>query len=327
MKLLFVERFSNSILKNIVGRYSIAQESLSTSSGFMNIIYNCTINDKDVILRISHSSRRSVNQIEAEVSWISFLGNNGMSVCNAFTSKNANVVESISDGEDGVFHATLFRKAEGLLPNFKMLNSSFFNNYGSYIGKMHNLNKLYSKSLTKIMRPHWNNSSLSEIIIRLPQSEHIIVEKCLRLFDCIKALQIGTDSYGLIHQDAHTSNLFVDDKGAITLFDFDDCCYSWYINDLAIIFFYASFWYQEDTRRFIDNFLKPFQEGYLRETNLNPIWYNEIPYFLKARELDIYSLLYDNKNTNLMCGFIKGRKKKIEDGVPFLEIDFLSVMK
>lgn len=327
MKSLITNRFTNSILENVVGRYSIAKESLSTSSGFMNIIYNCVNNNKDVILRISHSSRRSVNQIEAEVSWISFLEDNGMSVCNVFTSNKNNVVESISDGEDGFFHATLFRKAEGRHPSIEMLNSSFFNVYGSYIGKMHNLSKSYSKSLTKIERPHWNDSSLSEIIIRFPQSETIVIDKCLRLFDYIKILQIDTDSYGFIHQDAHTSNLFVDDNGAITLFDFDDCCYSWYINDLAIIFFYASLWYQEDTKRFIDNFLKPFLNGYLRETDLNPIWYNEIPYFLKAREIDIYSLLYDNKNSNLMGGFIKDRKKKIEEDVPFLEIDFLSVMK
>jgi amicoumacin kinase len=327
MKSLILNRFTNSILEDIVGRYSIAQESLLTSLGFMNIIYNCIKNDKDVILRISHSSRRSVNQIEAEVSWIRFLEDHGMSVCNALLSKNTNVVECISGAEDGFFHATLFRKADGRHPNIEMLNSSFFNLYGSYIGKMHNLSKSYSKSLTKIDRPHWNDSSLSEIFNRLPQSETIIVEKCLRLFDYIKTLQVETDSYGLVHQDAHISNLFVDDNGAITLFDFDDCCYSWYINDLAIIFFYASLWYPENIIRFIESFLKPFLDGYLRETDLNPIWYNEIPCFLKARELDIYSLLYDNKNSNLIGGFIKGRKKKIEEDVPFLEIDFLSVMK
>ena len=42
------------------------------------------------------------------------------------------------------------------------------------------------------------------------------------------------DSYGLIHNDFNDGNFTVDyDNGDITVFDFDDCCYFWFMYDLA----------------------------------------------------------------------------------------------
>ena len=45
-------------------------------------------------------------------------------------------------------------------------------------------------------------------------------------------------TYGLIRQESHGNNFLVDDVGQITLFDFDDCAYSWFSNDIAIVLFY-----------------------------------------------------------------------------------------
>lgn len=48
--------------------------------------------------------------------------------------------------------------------------------------------------------------------------------------------------YGLIHQDTHTGNLFLAKDGQMTLFDLNDCCYGWYIYDIALVLFYAVMW-------------------------------------------------------------------------------------
>jgi len=42
----------------------------------------------------------------------------------------------------------------------------------------------------------------------------------------------GPDAWGLIHADLRPSNIMVDD-GALTVIDFDDCGYSWYLYDFA----------------------------------------------------------------------------------------------
>jgi len=41
------------------------------------------------------------------------------------------------------------------------------------------------------------------------------------------------ESYGLVHCDVNPTNFYVND-GQITLFDFDDCAYNWFINDIAV---------------------------------------------------------------------------------------------
>ncbi len=50
----------------------------------------------------------------------------------------------------------------------------------------------------------------------------------------------------MIHQDAHTGNLFVDDDYTMTLFDFDDCVYGHFIYDIAMVLFYIAGWGGED---------------------------------------------------------------------------------
>jgi Ser/Thr protein kinase RdoA (MazF antagonist) len=133
----------------------------------------------------------------------------------------------------------------------------------------------------------------------------------------------------LIHQDAHGGNFFVDDAGRITLFDFDDCAYSWYANDIAIVLFYlitnradAT----EVTRKFMPHFLR----GYRRESRLDPIWLKEIPHFLKLREIDLYAVIHrsfdvDHLDDPWCAKFMAGRRERIERDVPYGGFDFEAV--
>lgn len=52
--------------------------------------------------------------------------------------------------------------------------------------------------------------------------------------DGLHALPKDADSYGLIHNDFNDGNFTVDyDNDNITAFDFDDCCYFWFMYDIA----------------------------------------------------------------------------------------------
>jgi len=96
--------------------------------------------------------------------------------------------------------------------------------------------------------------------------------------------------YGLIHQDAHGGNFFIKD-GAITLFDFDDCMYGWFIYDIAMVLFYAALG-KEDMAAFTKTFMGDFLQGYAQENMLDPPWLPEIPHFLKLREIDLYAIIH-----------------------------------
>src|SRR6185503_18451404 len=102
-------------------------------------------------------------------------------------------------------------------------------------------------------------------------------------------------SYGLIHQDAHQNNFFIDSDETITLFDFDDCVYSWFSNDLAIVLFYISMDAEElgfpSAAAFTQEFMPHFLRGYRRAYTLDLRWLKEIPVFLKLRELELYAVV------------------------------------
>jgi Ser/Thr protein kinase RdoA (MazF antagonist) len=49
----------------------------------------------------------------------------------------------------------------------------------------------------------------------------------------LTAFGTGPDRYGLIHADTRLANLLVDDGGQVSVIDFDDCGFSWYLYDVG----------------------------------------------------------------------------------------------
>lgn len=45
----------------------------------------------------------------------------------------------------------------------------------------------------------------------------------------------GRDRYGLVHADLRHANLMVGDDGSLTVIDFDDCGFGWFLYDLATV--------------------------------------------------------------------------------------------
>ena len=133
----------------------------------------------------------------------------------------------------------------------------------------------------------------------------------------------------MIHQDAHTGNLFVDDDYVMTLFDFDDCVYGHFIYDIAMVLFYIAGWGGDDIPGFMGRFMPVFLQGYREFNHLDPVWLKEIPNFLKLREIDLFAtILYSVGETpeDAWCArYMKGRREKILNETPFIAFDWESL--
>ena len=165
-----------------------------------------------------------------------------------------------------------------------------------------------------------------EVQTFLPQGDERIAGQFRELMSHLEALPVTSEGYGLIHQDAHGGNLFVDEAGRITLFDFDDCCYGHYIYDLAMVVFYAIA-NRTDMPAATREFIEPFLRGYFRENQLDPAWLKEIPHFLKLREIDLYAMIHRSMGPgpyedNWVRRYMEGRKARLDAGLPFVEFDF-----
>ena len=103
--------------------------------------------------------------------------------------------------------------------------------------------------------------------------------------------------FGLIHNDLHFANFIIHPEGRMTIIDFDDCGYGWFAMDIAMALFDVLVLYnapsEEESQRFAERFLTNYLAGYRLENELASFWQQQLPKFLKLKELCIYATLND----------------------------------
>lgn len=328
------DRFNQGILQEAQQRFGILPENIKLLDGFESFMFEFTREEAggvigEYILRLGHSLRRSTAMIEGEVDWINTLARGGAGVARAIYSSNGNLVELIPDGQGEYFLATSFVKARGHAPRRNDWTPGFYAAYGRLLGRIHAISRTYQPANPAFRRPDWDDPINIQLDQYLPPSEEGAARRFKAVIAYLQTLPCDPEGYGMIHQDAHGGNLFVDDTGQITLFDFDDCCYGHFIYDLAMVLFYA-LTMQPDPESFAAQFLPVFLQGYRQENYLDPKWLAQMPHFLKLRELDLYALIHrsfdvEHIDDPWVKWFMDGRKQRIEQDQPVLNFDFMSL--
>jgi Ser/Thr protein kinase RdoA (MazF antagonist) len=324
-----VKRYNDNVLQQAMQRFGIQKDQIKLLDGFESFIYEFNRpQDGEFILRVSHSGRRTSQMIAGEVDWINYLARGGANVSRAILSKEGNLVEAIEDGHGEQFLATAFIKAPGGPSWETKWTQEFVQHYGRVIGRIHSLTKDYKPPNPSWRRDEWDAPGNLDLEKWLPPSETVTLEKFQLLMVHFETLPKGRDGYGLIHQDAHGGNFFVH-EGQITLFDFDDCVYGWFIYDIAMVLFYAAM-FKEDLRAFTAAFMADFLRGYSQENKLSAAWLAEIPYFLKLREIDLYALIHFSfdlatEDDPWTLSYMDGRKERIEAGLPYIDFEWDSL--
>jgi len=146
----------------------------------------------------------------------------------------------------------------------------------------------------------------------------------------INKLCKDSDSFGIIHGDINVGNFLLDNEN-INIFDFDECQYSWFIEDIAIQLFYITYVFLDDS---IDErqaqsciFMKSFMDGYLKENHIDEYWLKQIPLFLQLRELIVYiGICRSTDFSNMsqwMKNYISQSKARIEQGISIVSENYV----
>jgi len=324
-----VKRYNDDILHEAMQRFGIQKNEIELLDGFESFIYEFNRpQGGEFILRVSHSGRRTPEMIAGEVDWINYLYRGGANVARVILSKGGNLVEAIDDGHGEQFLATTFLKAQGGPSWETEWTPEFVEHYGRVIGRIHALTKDYVPSQPSWQREEWDAPENLDMEKWMPASETMALQKFQELMSHLETLPKDREGYGLIHQDAHGGNFFVH-EGQITLFDFDDCVYSWFIYDIAMVLFYAAM-FKEDIVAYTAAFMRDFLRGYSQENKLDPKWLVELPYFLKLREIDLYALIHfsfdlESEDDPWVTGYMDGRKEWIDAGLPYIDFDWESL--
>lgn len=89
-----------------------------------------------------------------------------------------------------------------------------------------------------------------------------------------------------MHFDFSDGNYHIDmNTGGITVFDFDNCMYCWYMFDLANLWIHGVGWCQfeedaEKCRTFMTGYFNTILKGYRTETELSEELLAELPLFI-----------------------------------------------
>lgn len=277
-------------------------------SGVVNDVYQYPAQNgaPSRILRLTNQKWRNEIEAVAELHFMKYLFDNGVSVPEMLPSKAGNLVENLTGG----YHASMFAKAPGRAPTEEDWNHKMIVNWGRIVGKMHSLTQSYIP-LQEVKRREWKQEPWMDIMRHLPYEETIVRQKANELLDWLETLPKDKKNYGLVHCDLHAHNFFVTNDGSITAFDFDDCCYHWFAFDIAIILYSVIKRHNLQTRKsdtlddhlawFLDWFLKGYQEVHI----FGNWWLKAMPKLLCYLRVLYYNVFHQRNDWKTIDGEVK----------------------
>jgi len=298
--------------------------------GCANLVYWYELAGEQRVLRISYRPDRSVERIQAELHFVNYLAEKGVRVSQPILSENGNLIEVVPAG-NMPFITVSFRKGRGMrMPDngYRYREGvpmeEYFRNWGQVLGQMHRLTKTYQPMSGAIRRPEWHTE---DVFTGFPAAKELprIREKYDRLMAELHDLPSDEDSYSLIHFDFNDGNFTVDyENGDITVFDFDDSCYFWFMYELACAWEGGIGWVMDrplaKRRVFMDHYMEQVMAGYTRENTLRDDWLKRMPLFLRL--IQMMELMHyaqsRYKTDERVQARLRYKIRCIEEDIPYL---------
>jgi len=321
------------ILQKAAHIYGVSGGNLSPlKGGFTNHVFQYNHTGKDFVLRIiTPDAEIDTKSAMANMAWQKFLSRNHASVAKPTPSIENHLIEVIDYlGETYIVSAC--EKVPGVLSETLPVdkwNDALFRALGKTVGKMHALAAVYHPISNALKRPNWDNSpNIFNPDYPDDPDLDLVYQSRNAILGQLADFPIDTDNFGLIHCDLHFANFFVDaQNNIITIFDFDDCAYGWFVMDIATLLLDLCVVYSNsDKEAFAESFLNNFLKGYQTEKSLNSLWFSRLPVFLKLLEsslyIDVYKYWNPDEQDSWVGKFMPNRKLSIEENIPFFNLNF-----
>ena len=266
-------------------------KEVESHEGGRNWIFLCENEGKyRFAIRISLTGDRREEEYLAETEFVHYLAANGGAVTDVFPSVNGKLVEqTVYDGRKAFI--SCFAYAKGMLISDNGYRyregaplSEYFYNTGKTLGKIHQLAKDYVPLHKRAdYFDKYNMEYLNELISDKYKDLKKAIAKRLETFALFSK---ESDVYGLVHFDYSDGNYHIDmETGNITVFDFDNCMYCWYMFDLANLWTHGVGWFQfeedkEKRRAGMQDYFATVIEGYRSENNLSEDMLEKLPLFI-----------------------------------------------
>ncbi|WP_419394146.1 phosphotransferase enzyme family protein [Cytobacillus praedii] len=331
-----IKNCDESLLSTISKLYGLEEYQIgliSPHDGGRNIVYICEKEgSKSKILRISYLNDRHLEDYLGELEYIKYLFNHGGSVSNVISSLNGNILEKVSFNGN-MFFVSLFENAKGkrlVENNFRYREGAeiteYYYNCGKVLGKLHQLSKEYTPVHSRYnFFDKYNENYIDELI---PDTLSLLKTKLKEHIKTLKNLSRNRENFGMVHFDYNDGNYSIDfDNGQITVYDFDNSCFSFYMFDLASLWTNGFGWIQFEPdpikrRKFMEDYFKIALDGYRSETEIDEYLLDKLPVFINTSIMenivDTFEVMKNNENDPVCDEELMYLIKCIEDDIPYM---------
>ncbi|WP_211296391.1 phosphotransferase enzyme family protein [Paenibacillus donghaensis] len=301
--------------------------------GGRNVVFNCEKEGVDAkIIRIAFLNDRSREDFLGEVEYIRYLFEHGGSVSDVVSSRKGKLLEEITHQNHTLF-VCLFEKARGKMlveNNYRYREgvpiTEYYYNCGKVLGKLHQVSKGYTPVHSRYSFFDKYNAEYIDKLI--PDSLSLLKEKLVELLETLEGMDRNRESFGMVHFDYSDGNYMIDfDTGQITVFDFDNSCFCWYMYDLANLWTHGVGWIQFEPdvgkrKKFMEDYFEAVLSGYKSETGIENSMLDKLPLFIIAtlmeNIIDEFEIMR-NKGEEPECDEeLSYRIKCLEDDIPYM---------
>ncbi|MCB9742854.1 MAG: phosphotransferase [Alphaproteobacteria bacterium] len=277
-------RFTDAVLHEALRLQGQSPEDCVSLEGFEAHVFRLP----GEILKITHTLRRDVDGLLAELELVEHLADRGVAVARALRFSSGRLVEQIPDGEGGTFLAYHFTEAPGSNPAREDWTAALLRQWGQVTGRINREAKSHVPSSPARTRPHWHTDRMYRFREHYPAELVGSIQRAESVLARLRALPRTADTYGLVHGDMHQYNFHVDESGHIIVFDFDDCVYHHFASEVALPLYHTarSIPLSEGPAartEFGEFFLEHFIQGYQEEHPLTRAELEALPDFMTMR--------------------------------------------
>lgn len=191
--------------------------------------------------------------------------------------------------------AVLYKAAPGIHLPREQWNVNVLKELGRQIGRLHRFSKKFEGIHPVKHIKDWYENEEYNFLKYIPEEEITIRNIAQDVLSTIKALPKNHLNYGLLHGDLWLENILVDEDSKLSLVDFQDCEKNFYIFDLAVPIYSAIEYSFVGGGNIVDygrEITKAIVYGYKEENDLPAEMLEQLPLFIKLKEVFEYSLMH-----------------------------------
>lgn len=323
------------VLPTLIELYGLDEYKISVvdaHEGGRNLVYLCKNEDTgNKIIRIAFLTDRNTEDFLSELEYVRYLYEHGGSVANVVDSGNGHLLEEINY-QGHRLYVSVFEEAKGeqLANNGYQYRegaplSEYFYNCGKTLGRLHALSKEYKPLHRRYsFFDKYNAKYINQII---PDFLPLLKVKLVELIRTLEVMDRDSGTFGMVHFDYSDGNYMIDyTTGNITVFDFDNACFCWYMYDLANVWQHGVGWVQfeadkEKRQQFMIEYFDTVLEGYKSETVVDDEMLKDLQLFINVSIMesiiDAFEVMRNNGEKPGCDERLSYLIKCMEDDIPY----------